>query len=213
MWESDEWTTALRTRYRHFEYRVISFRHVNAPATFQLMMKKILREFLDQGVVLYLEDISIYSENKEEHNELGKQVLANLVEHQLAVSVTKAVFHVDIVAFLGDIVEIVRVTMRERKVESVMNGRALRSVKEVQIFIGFANFYRRFIKDFSKICRPIIDTLKGDKAKFHRGPKQDKVFTELKKRSVRAPILQHCYPDRETVVETDATHFALTCLL
>jgi len=112
---------------------------------------------------------------------LVKKVLARLEEHQLAVSVTKSVFHVKSVQFLGYIVGIDGVIMSERKVESVMNWRAPRSVKEVQIFIGFANFYRQFIKDFSKICTPITETLKGDKTRFHWGSKQDEAFPELKK--------------------------------
>jgi len=128
-------------------------------------------------------------------------------------SVTKSVFHVEFAEFLGYIVGIDRVIMSERMVESGMNWRAPRSVKEVQIFINFPNFYRQFIKDFSKICTPITETLKGYKAKFHGHPKQDKAFTELKKRFVSAPILEHFYPNRETVVETDATDFALGCLL
>jgi len=98
------------------------------------------------------------------------KVLAKLEEHQLAVSVTKSVFHVEPVEFLGYIVGIDGVTMSERKVESVMNWRAPRLVKELQIFIGFANFYRQFIKDFAKICKPITETLKGDKTKFCWGP-------------------------------------------
>jgi len=102
--------------------------------------------------------------------------------------VTKSVFHVKSVEFLGYIVGIDGVTMSERKVESVMNWRAPRSVKEVQIFIGFANFYQRFIKDFSKICTPITERWKGDKTCFHWGPKQDEAFTELEKRFVTAPI-------------------------
>jgi len=86
-------------------------------------------------------------------------------------------------------------------------------VKEVPIFIGFANFYRRFIKDFSKICTPITKTLKGDKTRFHWGPKQDEAFTEVKRRFVTASILEHVYPDRKRVVETDASDFALGCVL
>jgi len=105
------------------------------------MMKKILQEFLDYGVVVYLDDILIYSENEEEHIEVVKKVLAKLKEHQLAVSVTKSVFHLESVELLGYIVGIDRVTMSERKVESVMNWRAPRSVTEVQICIGCANFY------------------------------------------------------------------------
>jgi len=143
---------------------------VNAAATFQAMMNKILREFLDYGVVVYLDDIVIYSVIKEEHIELVKKVLAKLEEHWLAVLVTKLVFHVELVEFLGYIVGCDRVTMSERKVESVMNWRAPQSVKEVQIFIGFAYFYRQFIKDFSKICTQITETLKEDKAEFSLGP-------------------------------------------
>jgi len=103
--------------------------------------------------------------------------------------------------------------MSERKVESIMNWRAPRSVKEVQIFNSFTNFYRQLIENLSKICPPITETLKGDKTKFHWGPKQHEVFTELKKRFVTAPILEHFNPDRQTVVETDASDFALGCVL
>jgi len=211
--EGDEWKTAFRTRNGYFEYKVMPFGLVNAPATFQAMMNKILEEFLHHRVVVYLDDILIYSASEEEHLELVKEVLAKLEEHQLAVSVTKLVFHVKSVEVLGYIVGSDGFRMSERKVESVMNWRAPRSVKKVQIFIGFANFYRRFIKDFSKICTPITETLKEDKAKFHWGPKQNKAFTELKRKFITAPILEHSYPDRETVVEMDASDFALGCVL
>src|ERR1700712_5426941 len=103
--------------------------------------------------------------------------------------------------------------MSERKLESIKNWKPPRSVKEVQIFIGFTNFYRPFIKRFSDICIPITETLKGDKTKFYWGPKQDKAFEELKNLFITAPILEHFYPDRETVVETDASDFALGCVL
>ena len=95
-----------------------------------------------------------------------KKVLDRLAKHQPAVSVTKSVFHIKLVEFLGYIVATNGVTMSERKVESIKNWKPPRSVKKVQIFIGFANFYRRFIKDFSKICTPITETLKEDKTKF-----------------------------------------------
>jgi len=179
--EGDEWKTPFRTQYGYFEYKVMPFGLVNAPATFQAMMNKILGEFLDHGGVVYLDDILIYSESEEEHIELVKKVLAKLEEHQVALSVTKSVFHVESLEFLEYIVGIDGVTMSERKVGSVMNWRAPRSVKEVQIFIDFANFYRWFIKDFSKICTPITEILQGDKAKFQWGPKQDEAFTELKR--------------------------------
>ena len=211
--EGDEWKTAFRTRYGHFEYNVMPFGLVNAQATFQAMMNKILREFLDHGVVVYLNDILIYLNSEEEHIELLRKVLAKLKEHQLAVSVTKSVFHVKSVEYLGYIVTTDGVTMSERKVDSIKRWKSPRSVKEVQIFIGFANFYRRFIKGFSDICTPITETLKGDKSKFHSGPKQDKAFEELKRRFITAAILEHFYLDREMVVATDASDFALGCVL
>jgi len=148
-----------------------------------------------------------------EHVELVKKVLARLEEHLLAISLKKSVFHVPSVEFLGYIVAVDGVTISERKVESIKKWRSPRSVKEVQIFIGFANFYRRFIKDFSKICKPITETLEGNPRYFSWGKEQAEAFEELKHRFTTAPILAHFYPERETVVETDASDFALGCVL
>ena len=209
----DEWKTAFRTRYGHYEYKVMPFGLVNAPATFQAMMNKVLREFLDHGVVVYMDDILIYSENYEKHIELVKKVLARLEEHRLAISLKKSAFHLPSVEFLGYIVALEGVTMSERKVEFIKKWRSPRSVKEVQIFIGFANFYRRFIKDFSKICKPITETLKGNPKDFSWGKEQEEAFEELKHRFTTAPILAHFYPERETVVKTDASDFALGWVL
>ena len=99
--ERDVWKTDFRTRYGHYDYKVMPFGLVNAPATFQAMMNTILRDFLDHGVVVYLDDILIYSENEEEHIPLVKKVLAQLEEYDLAVSTTKSVFHVTEEEFLG----------------------------------------------------------------------------------------------------------------
>jgi len=141
------------------------FGSVNAPVTFQAMMNTILRELLDQGVVVYLDDILIYLKTMEEHEAQGKQVRARLESHDVAVSLRKSMFHVDTVEFLGYIVGKSDVTMSENKVESILNWRAPRLVKDVQICIGFVNFYRRFIENFSKVCKPITGTLntKGGK--------------------------------------------------
>jgi len=119
--KGDEWKTAFRTRYGHYEYKVMPFGLVNAPATLQAMMNTILREFLDHGVVVYLDDILIYSKIMEEHDALVKQVLARLERHDLAASFKKSVFHVDTGEFLGYIVGKAGVTMSEKKVESSLN--------------------------------------------------------------------------------------------
>jgi len=189
------------------------FALVNAPPTFQRMMNKILCEFLDQGVVVYLDDILIYSKTHAQHVAMVKKVLTQLMEHQLAVSIKKFKFHVKAVEFLGYIVATDGVTMSTRKVDSIRKWKPLRSVKEVQIFLGFANFYRRFIENFSKICKPITETLKGDKQKFSWGREQNIAFEKLKPQFRTAPILAHFYPERETVIETDASDFALGAIL
>jgi len=121
---------------------------VYAPASFQAMMNTILREFLDHGVIVCLDDILIYSKTIEEDEALVKQVLARLERHNLAVSWNKSMFHVDTVEFLGYIVGKDRVTMSEMKVESILNWRAPQSVKDVQIIIGFVNLYQRLIENF-----------------------------------------------------------------
>ena len=139
MRKGDEHKTAFRTRYAQYDSKVMPFGLVNAPATFQSMMNKILREFLDHGVVVYLDDILIYTENMDDHIKLVQKVLDRLEQHDLAVSLKKSVFHQDEVEFLGYIVKTSGVTMSDRKVKSVQNWAHPRSVKEVQIFIGFAN--------------------------------------------------------------------------
>jgi len=142
MRKGDEHKTAFRTRYRQFEYKVMPFGLVNAPAKFQTMMNKILREFLNHGVVVYLDDIPISSENMDDHIKLVQKVLDRPEQHELAVSLKKSVFHQEEVEFLGYIVTTSGVTMSDRKVKSVQNWAHPRLVKEVQIFIGFTNFYR-----------------------------------------------------------------------
>jgi len=211
--KGDEWKSAVRTRYGQYKYKVMPFGLVNAPATFQHMMNKILREYLDQGAVVYLDDILIYSKTHAEHVAMVKKVLSRLMEYQLAVSIKKSEFYVKAVEFLGYIVATDGVTMSTRKVDSIRKWKAPRSVKEVQIFLGFANFYRRFIENFSKRCKPIMETLKGDKQKFSSGREQNIAFEKLKQRFTMAPILAHFYLERETVIETDASHFALEAIL
>jgi len=141
MRKGDEHKRAYHTRYGQYEYKVMPFGLVNSPATFQTMMNEILREFLDHGVVVYLDDILIYSENMDDHIKRVQKVLDRLKQHDLAVSLKKSVFHQDEFEFLGYIVKTSGVTMSDRKVKSVQNWAHPRWVKEGQIFIGFANFY------------------------------------------------------------------------
>ena len=124
MRKGDEWKTAFGTRYGHYEYKVMPFGLVNAPVTLQAMMNTILGEFLDPGVVVYLDDILIYSKSLDEHKALIKQVLAQLERHDLAITLKKSLFHVDTVEFLGYIVGKDRVTMSKKNVESILSWMA-----------------------------------------------------------------------------------------
>ena len=204
--EGDEWKTAFRTRYGHFEYKVMPFGLVNAPATFQAMMNKILREFLDHGVVVYLDDILIYSTSEEEHIELVRKVLAKLKEHKLAISVTKSVFHQESVEFLGYIVATNGVTLSARKVESIKNWKPPQSIMEVQIFIGFANFYRRFIDNFSSLVAPLTAlTKKG--ITFYFDANCERAFKRLKTAFTTAPILRHFDLELPITIEADSSDY------
>ena len=156
----------------------------NAPATFQAMMNTILQEFLDHGVIVYLDDILIYRKTLEEHKSLVKQLLARVEHQDLVVSLKKSVFHVNRVKFLGYIVGKKGGTMSAKKVESILEWKPPQSVKDIQRFNCFANFYRDFRKNFSKGCEPITDTLrtKEEKQLSFWGLEQDKAFKELKRR-------------------------------
>jgi len=186
---------------------------VNAHATFQTMMNEISRELVDQEVVVYINDILIYSQTLEEHIILVRKVLQRLREYRMAISLEKSVFHVKKVDFLGYVVATDGVTMNKKKVESIKSWKAPASVKDIQIFIGFANFYRGFIKNFSAICPPITNLLNGDPKRFSWGKQQQEAFEHLKRRFISAPILCHFYPDLNTVVEPDASDSALGCIL
>jgi hypothetical protein len=148
------------------------FGMVNALATFQRMMNNILRPLLDQGVVVYLDDILIYTKTMEEHCMLVTQVFSILQKEGLAVVAHKSFFHVQEVEFLGYIINVNRVEMSTRKVEVVRSWETPKNLKDVQRFLGFANFYRRFIKNFSGVARPITDLTRNKGLDFHWGPMQ-----------------------------------------
>jgi len=174
MRKADEHNTAFCTRYGLCEYKVLPFGLVNAPATFKKMMNKILREFLDHRVVVCLDDTLIYSESMEDNIKYLQQVLVQLKLHDLAVLFKKSLFHQEKVEFLGYIVNTSGVTMSNRNVKGVQNWAHPRSVREVEMFIRLARFYPQFIKDLSKVCKPITRTRKRNPKMFHWGREQGK---------------------------------------
>ena len=202
--EGDEWKTAVRTRYGLFEYLVMPFGLTNAPATFQRFITDVLREYMDVTCIIYLDDILIFSENEEEHTTHVKQVLAKLQEAKLYAKLSKCQFSVKKTEFLRYIIEPGGITTDPRKVQAIVEWDVPRNVKDVQSFLGFANFYRRFIKEYSKIAEPLTRLTHKDK-KFSWNPEAQKAFEELKQRFIESPILAFFDPEREIVIETDAS--------
>ena len=193
--EGDEWKTAFRTRYGSYEYMVMPFGMTNAPSVFQRFMNGILSEYLDKGVIVYIDDILIYTETEEEHTRLVSWVLRRLAEFKLCVNIEKCIFHASEVEFVGFTIGSQGVRMSKDKVADIQDWERPLSVKEVQKFIGFANFYRRFIKGFSKICKPLTDlTKKGVLWDWSYQCKE--AFKHLKKGLTEELILEQFWPDR-----------------
>jgi hypothetical protein len=140
------------------------------------MMNTILRPLLDQGVVVYLDVILIYTKTMEEHYKLVTQLFSILQKEGLAVAAYKLFFHVQEVEFLEYIINANGVEMSTRKVEAVRSWETPKNLRDVQRFLGFANFYRRFIKNFSGVARPISDPTPNKGLDFHWGPMQTMAF-------------------------------------
>lgn len=161
--EGDEWKTAFRTRYGHFEYTVMPFGLTNAPATFQSYIHTALRGLLDICCVAYLDDILIFSPDRESHTRHIQQVLERMRAAELYAKLDKCIFYQDHVEFLGYIISRDGVSMDPQQVNAIVSWPLPESYHNIQVFIGFCNFYRRFIRDFSRIARPLTSLLKGSK--------------------------------------------------
>jgi hypothetical protein len=205
--EGDEWKTAFLTRYGLYEYLVMPFGLQNAPAAFQHFVNSVLHKFLDKFASAYLDDIIIYSKSKKEHRGHVRQVLEALQKAGLQLDIRKCDFGVQEIKYLGLIITTNGIKMDPKKVETIVNWNDPPNVKDLQSFLGFANFYRRFIKDFSKIAHPLTTlTRKDQEYKFDDLCKT--AFQKLKEAFTMAPVLAYFVHGRKTVVETDASNWA-----
>jgi transposase InsO family protein len=214
----DEWKTAFRTRYGHYEYLVMPFGLTNAPATFQAYINEALGDLLDITCVAYLDDILIYSDNVEEHEGHVRQVLERLRKYGLFAKLSKCEFSVTEVEFLGYIIGTAGVSMDPRRVATIREWKEPQSYREIQVFLGFANFYRRFVHRYSSVVVPMTDLLKGmQKGKksgpFHWPKEASDAFRKLQDCFTKAPMLQHYNPLCRLRMETDASGFGLAAIL
>src|SRR6266480_2122984 len=207
--EGDEWKTAFRTRYGLYEWLVTPFGLTNGPATFQRYINHTLREYLDEFASAYLDDILIYSDGTlEDHRRKVKLILQRLQEAGLQLDVDKCEFECKSVKYLGFIIEVGKgFRMDPEKVTAIQRWEAPKTVKGVRSFLGFANYYRLFIPEFADITRPLTDLTKKGQL-FNWNDKAQQAFEELKQRFISDPILAAFDPDRETVLETDASNWA-----
>jgi hypothetical protein len=208
----DEWKTAFRTRYGHFECLVMPFGLTNAPAVFQHFMNDVFRDLLDVKVLVYLDDILVFSDDPAHHPDDVRTVLQRLIDHGLYAKAEKCEFSVDKTEFLGFIVSPDGVSMAPDKVEAITSWPAPTSMKLLQQFLGFANFYRRFIEGYSRIISPLTRLLKKD-AKWHFDARAQEAFDRLKSAFTSASFLRHFDPSLDTIIETDSSDYAISAIL
>ena len=206
--EADIPKTAFRTRYGHFEFLVLPFGLTNAPATFMHMMQSIFRKYLDEFVIVFLDDILIYSKTKEEHEEHVEKVLKLLRENKLYAKESKCEFFKSEVSFLGHVVSSKGISMEDHKVKAVKEWPVPKDVSDVRSFLGLAGYYRKFVRNFSEIAAPISELLQKDIV-FKWGEEQSIAFEKLKHALTTAPVL--IIPDDSLPyhVRADSSGFAV----
>ena len=187
--EGDEWKAAFTTPERSFEPMVMFFGLTNSPATFQAMMNELLRDLINTGkVAVFINDVIVGTETEEGHDELVAKIIKRLEEHDLYVKPEKCKWKVREVGFLGVVIGPEGIKMEEEKVKGVLEWPILKCVKDVQKFLGLANYYCQFIEGFASVARLLHDMVKKDK-KWDWTERQEKVFKELKEQFTNEPVL------------------------
>ncbi|SGZ26524.1 BQ5605_C024g09932 [Microbotryum silenes-dioicae] len=210
--EGDEWKTAFRTRYGHFECLVMPFGLTNAPAAFQHLMNSIFRDLLDVSVLVYLDDILIFSGDECQHTRHVQEVLQRLINNKLYCNPKKCEFNRTSTEYLGFIISPSGVSMSQDKVKAITSWPTPTSLKELQQFLGFCNFYRRFIEGYSRVIAPLTRLLKKntpfllDSAALSSLDRLKQIFTS-------GAILCHFNPLLPSIIETDASDFAISGIL
>jgi len=211
--EGDEWKTVLITRRGLFEATVMYFGFSNAPATFQSMINDILGDLIRiRLVMVYLDNILIFGTCLKEHRQLVKEVLKRLQFNNLYAKAEKCFFEQSSIKYLGVIISENKVQMDEEKLLGVLEWPVLTKVKQVQAFLGFVNFYHRFIENFAKMSKPLSDLTKKD-CTWNWGIEQQNAFETLKKAFTTAPVLRIPNDEDPFKLSTDASDFATGAVL
>ncbi|GJU20459.1 putative reverse transcriptase domain-containing protein [Tanacetum coccineum] len=195
---------AFRTRYGHYKFQVMPFGLTNAPAVFMDLMNRVCKPYLDKFVIVFIDDILIYSKNKQEHKEHLKLILELLKKEELYAKFSKCEFWIPKVQFLGHVIDSQGIHVDPAKIESIKDWASPKSPTEIRQFLGLAGYYRRFIEGFSKIAKPMTK-LTQKKVKFEWGDKQETAFQLLKQKLCSAPILALPEGSEDFIVYCDAS--------
>jgi hypothetical protein len=190
----------------------MSFRLTNAPAYFMYLMNKVFIEYLDKFLVVFIDEILVYSRNEEEHEEHLRLVLQKLRDNQLYAKFNKCEFWLKEVSFLGHVITGGGITMDSGKVRDVLNWELPMTALEIRSFLGLAGYYRRFIEGFSKIMKPLTSLLEKDN-KFIWSEACQNSFDELRKRLTTAPTLAMLDIPKSFDIYYDASKQGLGCVL
>jgi len=206
--EGNEWKGAFITHIGSLKPTVMFFRMTNSPATFQVMMNEILRDLINEGkVAAFMDDVLVGTETEKEHDEIVEEILRRLEENDLYIKPEKCVWKVRKIGFLGVVIGPNGIEMEREKVERVLSWPEPKNVKDVRKFLGLANYYRRFIKDFARVARPMnMLTRKDEKWRWEKV--QQKAFDELKQVFTTKLVLATLDLDKEFRVEADALNYA-----
>ncbi|GJU06563.1 putative reverse transcriptase domain-containing protein [Tanacetum coccineum] len=210
--EEDIPKTAFRTRYGHYEFQVMPFGLTNAPAVFMDLMNRVCKPYLDKFVIVFIDDILIYSKNKKEHEEHLKQILELLKKEELYAKFSKCEFWIPKVQFLGHVIDSEGIHVDPAKIESIKDWTSPKSPTEIRQFLGLVGYYRRFIEGFSKIAKPMTK-LTQKKVKFEWGDKQEAAFQLLKQKLCSAPILALPKGSEDFIAYCDASKKGLGAVL
>jgi hypothetical protein len=209
---SDVSKTTFITKYGLYEFMVMSFGLMNAPAYFMFLMNSVFMDYLDKFVVVFIDAILIYSQNEQEHEENLRKVLQRLRDCQLYAKLSKCEFWISEVLFMGHIINQDGLVVDPNKVAAILDWKALKDVRGIKSFIGMAGYYRRFIEGFSKIARPMIALL-AKKVEFKWTPACQESFEMLKQKLTTAPVLVLPDVHKPFSVYCDASYSGLGCVL
>jgi hypothetical protein len=213
MREGDEWKTSFKTNEGLYEWLVIPFGLMNEPTTFMRLMTEVLKDFIGKFVIVYLDDILIFSKTKAEHLNHLATVMRRLQQQKLMINMKKLSFMRTQLIYLCFVISANELKMDPEKIKAIKDWPSPKSVFEVRSFHGLASFYRKFIRNFSGISASMMDTVKKRHKYFHWTEEAEKSFNLLKKKIIEKPILVLPYFSKTFQVRCDASGFAIGAIL